>query len=86
MTQRTRKAGLATVAVAGMLLAAPAASARLDEGNAATSNGPTVVRVVDSGGFSWGDAAIGAGAALGTVLVAGGAGRAVRKHGLPAHP
>jgi hypothetical protein len=86
MSRRTRKGSLAALTVAGMLLAAPAANARLDEGNSTASAGPAIVQVEESGGFSWGDAAIGAGAAFGAVLVAGGAGRLVRRHGLPAHP
>ncbi len=86
MTRSKRKSSLAAVAVASMLLAAPTANARLDEGGGAASAGEAIVPSADSGGFSWGDAAIGAGAALGAVAIGGAAGRAVRKHGLPAHP
>jgi hypothetical protein len=85
---KTRKRGLRWIAVAlaSMLLAAPAAHARLDQGEGGTApskQAPVTIAVAD--GFSWVDAGIGAGAALGVVLVAGGAGRAVRKHSLPAH-
>jgi hypothetical protein len=38
-----------------------------------------------STGFSWGDAGIGAGAALGAVFVAAGAGIALRGRSVPAH-
>jgi hypothetical protein len=83
MSRRTRRRRLAALAAATTLLAAPAAQARFDEGsNEAT--GATIVTVADAGGFSWGDAAIGAGAALGAVAVVA-TGRAVRRHDLPAH-
>ena len=68
-----------------VLLAAPAANARFDEGNGTASTGEALVLSADSDGFSWGDAAIGAGTALGLVGVAGVTARAVRKHSLPAH-
>jgi hypothetical protein len=84
MSRRTRKRRLAALAAATTLLAAPAANARFDEGNGSAATGPTIVRVADADGFSWGAAAIGAGAALGAVAVAG-TGRAVRRHHLPAH-
>lgn len=84
MSRRTRKRRLAALAAATMLLAAPAANARFDEGNGNEPTGPTIVRVADADGFSWGAAAVGAGAALGAVAVVG-TGRAVRRHDLPAH-
>jgi len=84
MSRRTRKRRLAALAAATMLLAAPAANARFDEGSGSEATGPTIVRVADGDGFSWGAAAIGAGAALGAVAVVG-TGRAVRRHDLPAH-
>jgi hypothetical protein len=86
MRTRKRRLRWIAIALASMLLAAPAAQARLDEGEGggATSE-QAPVRVVASDGFNWVDAGIGAGAALGVVLVAGGAGRAVRRHSLPAH-
>lgn len=79
-----RKRRWMAVALAGVLLAAPAAQARPDEGGGAAIAGPSPVRVVESEGFSWADAGIGAGAAVGAVLVVGGAGRAVRHHLQPA--
>ena len=84
MSRRTRRRRLAAVAAATGLLAAPAANARFDEGSSGEPTGPTIVRVADADGFSWGAAAIGAGAALGAVAVVG-TGRAVRRHDLPAH-
>ena len=86
MRTRKRRHRWIAVALASMLLTAPAAQARLDEGEGGpTPSEPAPVRVVAPDGFSWVDAGIGAGAALGVVLVAGGAGRAVRRHSLPAH-
>jgi hypothetical protein len=84
MSRRTRRRRLAALAAATALLAVPTANARFDEGNAGESTGPMIVRVTDADGFSWGAAAIGAGAALGAVAVVG-TGRAVRRHDLPAH-
>ena len=74
--KRMRKATV--VALAGMLLAAPASQARPDEGGGTGT--PTQRSVQSSGGdgFSWGAAAIGAGAAAGALVIAGGAGRAGR--------
>jgi hypothetical protein len=86
MRTRKRRLRWIAVALASMLLAAPAAQARLDEDEGgATPSEPPPVTVAAPDGFSWIDAGIGAGAALGVVLVAGGAGRAVRRHSLPAH-
>jgi len=85
MSRRTRRRRrLAAAAAVTALLVAPAANARFDEGNGSESTGPTIVRVADADGFSWGAAAIGAGAVLGAVAVVG-TGRAVRRHDLPAH-
>ena len=69
MTRSRRKSSLAAVAVASMLLAAPTANARLDPGGSGAWAGEAIVPSADSGGFSWGDAAIGAGAALGAVAI-----------------
>lgn len=84
MTLRRKRRWIA-VAFAAMLVAAPAAQARIDEGGAGVA-GETPIRIVQPDGFSWADAGIGAGAAFGTVLVLGGAGRAVRNHLVPARP
>jgi hypothetical protein len=85
MTTWKRRRRTAAIALSAALLAAPAASARLDEGAATNSGGTqTAVRVVDAGEFSWNDAGIGAGAALSAVLLTFGAGLAVRKRSLPA--
>jgi hypothetical protein len=84
MSRRTRRRRLAAAAAATALLVAPAAHARFDEGSAGEPAGPTSARVAEADGFSWGAAAIGAGAALGAVAVVG-TGRAVRRHDLPAH-
>jgi hypothetical protein len=72
------------LAFAGLLLAAPAAHARTDEGGGAAVPGPAPLRAAEPDGFSWAAAGIGAGAAFGAVLVAGGAGRVVRSHLQPA--
>jgi hypothetical protein len=84
MTRKTRRRRLAAAAAATTLLVAPTADARLDEGNGSAATEPRVVRVSEADGFSWGAAAIGAGAALGAVAIVG-TGRAVRRHDLPAH-
>jgi hypothetical protein len=84
MSRRTRRRRVVAVAAATALLAVPTANARFDEGTAGELTGPTIVRVADADGFSWGAAAIGAGAALGAVAVVG-TGRAVRRNDLPAH-
>ena len=81
--KRTRRG--VSIALAGMALAAPAAHARPDEGVGA---GPLEQRSAQMAGeddFSWGAAGIGAGAAAGVLVIAGGAGLAVRKRYLPAH-
>jgi len=76
----------ASIALTSMLLAAPAAQARLDEGAAQTrSPEQPPARIVDDGGFSWTAAGIGAGAALAAIAAAGGAGQALRRRSLPAH-
>ncbi len=76
----------ASIALTSMLLAAPAAQARLDEGAAETRSAEQPpVRVVDEGGFSWTDAGIGAGAALAALAAAGGAAHALRRRSVPAH-
>jgi hypothetical protein len=81
-----RRRRTTAIALAAALLAAPTASARLDEGEGPSTAAPATVRVADEGGgFSWDDAGIGAGAALGAVLLTFGAGLAVRKRSQPAH-
>jgi hypothetical protein len=47
---------------------------------------PLVARSTDSGGFEWDDAAIGAGSALGLVLVLAGGAAAVSRRRTPATP
>ena len=49
-----------------------ARDAALAAARLAPTRGPVVVSVSESGGFDWGDAAIGAGGAAGLLLVAGG--------------
>ncbi len=85
MTRSKRKSSLAAVAVASMLLAAPTANARLDEGGGAASAGE------DRAERRFGRLQLGRrrnrrrrGPRRGGNR--GAAGRAVRKHGLPAHP
>jgi hypothetical protein len=84
-TRKPRRRWIA-LALAAMLVGAPTAQARVDEdaGNAAPSK-QAPVRVADSSNVSWGDAGIGAGAALGAVFVAAGAGIALRGRSVPAH-
>jgi hypothetical protein len=83
-SKRTRRT--ITVALASVLLAAPAAQARFDEGAVdARRTSQPAVRSVDADGFSWADAGIGAGAALAALLAAGGTGYAVRRRSLPLH-
>jgi len=81
MTGRKALLALAVVLVAAAITA-PAASARTDQsyfsGGSLSKQGPppTAVRVVEvpsDSGFQWGDAAIGAGAALAVALVGLGA-------------
>jgi hypothetical protein len=71
------------VVFASMLMAAPTAEARLDEGPAAAV-APPQPAVHHPQGFSWEDAGIGAGAALAGMVVAGGAAYVVRRRFLPA--
>ena len=81
--KRTRRA--VPIALAGMALAAPAAQARPDEGAGARPPGLGSAQTAGEDSFSWGAAGIGAGAAAGVLVIAGGAGVAVRKRYLPAH-
>lgn len=79
MKSSTSKRIAIPIALATMLLAAPVAQARVDKGAAGAGRAaPAAVRI-DSDGFSWPDAGIGAGAALAAVVVAGGAGHALRR-------
>ena len=85
MRTSTKKRNRRAIAIAltSLLLAAPAAQARLDEGDPnAGQSAPQPMRIADSGGFDWADAGIGAGAALAALVAAG---YAVRRHSLPAH-
>jgi hypothetical protein len=85
---RTRKLrrSWAAAALAAGLVAAPAAQARLDEGAGTPATpAPTQVVVTADDGFSWADAGIGAGVALGAVVLAGSAGHSLRRRQLPAH-
>ena len=85
MTAKRMRRGV-SIALTSMLLAAPAAQARLDEGTgAARPPEQPSVRIVEDGGFSWAAAGIGAGAALAAMAVAGGAGHVARRRSLPAH-
>jgi hypothetical protein len=81
--KRMRRATL--VALASMLLAAPAAQARPDEGGGAGTPKQRSAGSASNDGFSWGAAGVGAGAAAGVLVIAGGAGLVVRKRYLPAH-
>jgi hypothetical protein len=58
-------AGLALALLLAAVLAPGAPSATASR----TSPPPRVVKVLDQGGFDWGDAAIGAGAGIGLVLL-----------------
>jgi hypothetical protein len=80
---RSRRQAIAVLATLGAITAAPAAQGAVDyTKNAAggeyapaiTSQSEPAAPSSDSG-FAWDDAAIGAGAALGVVLVVGGLGR-----------
>jgi len=98
---RTLITTLALVLVAAAI-AAPAALARTDapsfdiSGSASTpGTAPSVVRVVDvptDSGFDWGDAAIGAGAAVALGMIAAGGAiatvnlRRSHRHGTPSAP
>ena len=87
-TQVGRRLGRVVPAVlAGALLAAPAAQARLDAptGTPAPTESPVVV-VDPNEGFDWGDAGLGAGSAVAIALL-GGAAAAVftRRRRIPAH-
>jgi hypothetical protein len=85
MNTRKRWRRVLALLLTTAFVAAPAAQARLDErGGAGAPDRQAAVRIVDAGGFSWVDAGIGAAAALGVVIVAGGTTRTVRKHS-PAH-
>ena len=68
------------VAIAGALLAAPASQARLDgPTNTPAPTEPPVVVIDPNEGFDWGDAGLGAGAAVGIALLAGAAAAAVTR-------
>ncbi len=72
MHRRPRRWLAATLAAA-FLTAAPAVDARPDPTTGGSvSEERSVVVVEPSGGFDWADAAVGAGAAAGIVLLAGG--------------
>jgi hypothetical protein len=92
-TEKSRRISAISIAAASMLLAAPGAQARLDEGGAPNAPEPFVQGVTDfpstgvrniqvaerpGGGADWGDAGIGAGVALGAALAALGARHTVR--------
>jgi hypothetical protein len=80
-----KRARVATlVALTSMLLTAPTAQARLDEGGRAGMPEPQAARAGDGDGFSWSAAGIGAGATAGVLMIAGGAGLVMRKRYLPA--
>lgn len=87
-TQVSRRLGRVLPAVlAAGLLAAPAAQARLDAPTVSPApTEPPVVVVDPNEGFDWGDAGLGAGAAVAIALV-GGAAAAVltRRRRIPAH-
>jgi hypothetical protein len=83
-TRKLRRRWLAAALAAG-LVAAPAAQARLDEDGGAPPHAPTQVTITADDGFSWVDAGIGAGIALGVVALAGSAGHTLRRRQLPAH-
>lgn len=83
--KRRARRGIA-IALASMLLAAPAAQARLDEGGSGTAGrGPAPVLPAERDGFSWTDAGLGAGAAVAALALAGAAGHVARRRSLPAH-
>jgi hypothetical protein len=74
--------------LAGALMAAPTAHARLDAPTVTptTTDTPVVVVVDPSEGFDWGDAGLGAGAAVAIALLGGAAAAVVtRRRRIPAH-
>jgi hypothetical protein len=82
-----RTTAVAALIAAVAVIAAPAASARFDL-NPTTANGsakvaapaPTTTVTETSGGFSWGNAAIGAGVMLALITLGAGAVRVVRRN------
>lgn len=75
------------VVVAGALLAAPTAQARLDAPTVSPVATQAPVVVVDPNeGFDWGDAGLGAGSAVAIALLGGAAAAVVtRRRRIPAH-
>jgi hypothetical protein len=81
-----RTTALAALIAAFAVIAAPAASARFDlnpttpnDSTKAVAPAPATTVTETSGGFSWGDAAIGAGAMLGLTALGAGALLVVRR-------
>jgi hypothetical protein len=68
-----------TVSLASALVAAPAAQARPDEGGAGAVDRPSPVVSIQSDGFDWADAGIGAGGAAGLALLAAAATLGLRR-------
>jgi hypothetical protein len=86
-----RTTRIITVLLAALLtaaiLAAPAAAVPTDVisgGSTSPDQGPVVLRTVESSGFDWGSAGIGAGAAAAIVLLSVGGARATRAGARPA--
>jgi hypothetical protein len=80
--RRRRRRWIAVALAATSLSAAPAAGARLDSGEpGGTPPAPPAqeVEVVTADSFDWADAGIGAGTAVGIVLLAGAAAATVRR-------